>query len=76
MARVLLSDPRIIILDDLTGGMDKTSSALVRKAMEQAMQGRTTLLVSTQPSLLHKCDSVYVFGDAGTIKEHGVFDDL
>lgn len=40
------------------------------------MHGRTTLLVTTQPALLSKCDSVYVFGDSGTIKEHGAFDDL
>ena len=76
LARVLLSDPRVVILDEVLRDMDKANSDLVFKAVEQVMQGRTSLMISTRSQVLSQCERVYVMGDEGNIKEQGTYEDL
>ena len=56
--------------------MDKANSDLVFKAVEQVMQGRTSLMISTRSQILSQCERVYVMGDEGNIKEQGTYEDL
>ena len=76
LARVLLSDPRIVILDELLREMDKANADLVFKGIEQVMQGRTTLFISSHNQILSCCEKVYVMGDEGNIKEQGAYEEL
>ena len=76
LARVLLSDPRVVILDEVMRDMDKANSDLVFKAVEQVMQGRTTLMISARSQILSQCERVYVMGDGGNIREQGAYEDL
>ena len=73
---MLLSDPRVVILDEVMRDMDKANSDLVFKAVEQVMQGRTSLMISTRSQILSQCELVYVMGDEGNIKEQGTYEDL
>lgn len=73
---MLLSDPRVVILDEVMRDMDKANSDLVFKAVEQVMQGRTSLMISTRSQILSQCERVYVMGDEGNIKEQGTYEDL
>ena len=63
LARALLNDPKVIILDELTTDMDELGKRAVGKAMEQVMADRTTLLISVQDDFLSKCDRLYVLSD-------------
>ena len=56
--------------------MDKANSDLVFKAVEQVMQGRTSLMISTRSQVVSQCERVYVMGDEGNIKEQGTYEDL
>ena len=66
----------MVILDEVMRDMDKANSDLVFKAVEQVMQGRTSLMISTRSQILSQCELVYVMGDEGNIKEQGTYEDL
>lgn len=66
----------MVILDEVMRDMDKANSDLVFKAVEQVMQGRTSLMISTRSQILSQCERVYVMGDEGNIKEQGTYEDL
>jgi ATP-binding cassette subfamily B protein len=70
IARALLLEPPILILDDPTTAIDAITEAEILHAVDGAMVGRTTLLVSNRLSTLRRADTVFVL-DGGRIVEHG-----
>jgi ATP-binding cassette subfamily B protein len=70
IARTLLKDPRILILDDSTSSVDAETEGLIRGALEHLMQGRTTLVIAHRIQSLMAADLIVVF-DHGRIIQRG-----
>jgi ATP-binding cassette, subfamily B, bacterial len=70
IARTILKDPRILILDDSTSSVDTETEAAIRAALEALMEGRTTLIIAHRIQSLVKADVILVF-DRGSIVERG-----
>lgn len=75
VARALLKDPRILILDEATSSLDVESEAAVQKALEVLMQGRTTLVIAHRLSTVRRADRILVLSD-GRIVEEGTHEQL
>ena len=70
IARVLLKDPRILILDEATSSLDYENEAAIQKALEVVMRGRTSLVVAHRLSTVLAADVIFVV-DEGRIVESG-----
>jgi ATP-binding cassette, subfamily B, bacterial len=70
LARVLLKDPRILILDEATSSLDSTSERLIKEALVPLMRGRTSLVVAHRLSTVLRADVINVI-DGGRIVESG-----
>jgi ATP-binding cassette, subfamily B, bacterial MsbA len=70
IARVLIKDPRILILDEATSSLDPESERLVELALHRAMQARTTLIIAHRLSTVRRADRILVL-DRGRIVEEG-----
>jgi ABC-type multidrug transport system fused ATPase/permease subunit len=70
IARTILKDPRILILDDSTSSVDTETEAAIRAALETLMEGRTTFIIAHRIQSLMKADLILVF-DKGRIVERG-----
>jgi len=75
VARALLKDPHILILDEATSSLDAESEALVQEALERLMKGRTTLIIAHRLSTIRKADRILVLSE-GAIVEAGTHDEL
>ena len=75
IARAILLDPPILILDDSTSSVDSKTEYEIRKAMETVMEGRTTFVIANRLSTVHKADTIVVL-NAGTIVEQGAHKEL
>jgi ATP-binding cassette, subfamily B, bacterial len=75
IARVLLKDPRILILDEATSSLDSTSETLIQQALEPLMRGRTSLVIAHRLSTIVRADVIHVV-DAGRIVESGTHRDV
>jgi ATP-binding cassette subfamily B protein len=75
LARAILSDPRILILDDATSAVDAKVEERIHSSLRQIMQGRTTLLVAHRRSSLHLADRIAVV-DGGRVVEIGTHEEL
>ena len=75
IARAVLLDPSILILDDSTASVDAQTEELIQKALESLMHGRTTFVIANRLSTVHKADEIIVL-DHGKIVERGSHETL
>ena len=75
IARVLLKDPRILVLDEATSALDTVSERLIQAALEQLMEGRTTIAIAHRLSTILRADQILVY-ERGRIVERGTHDQL
>jgi ATP-binding cassette subfamily B protein len=74
-ARTLLSDPRILILDEATSCVDTNTERLVQEGIAALLKGRTSFIVAHRLSTIRNCDRILVL-DKGKIIEDGTYDEL
>ena len=75
IARAVLLNPPVLILDDSTSSVDANTEARIRVAMESVMEGRTTFVIAHRLSTVHRADSIVVMKD-GQIAEQGTHQEL
>jgi ATP-binding cassette subfamily B protein len=75
IARVVLKNPRIIVLDEATSHLDSASEALIRDALARVMTGRTAIVIAHRLSTVLAADLILVM-DQGRIVERGTHDEL
>ena len=75
IARAVLADPKILILDEATSNLDTESEALVQKSLAELTKGRTTFVIAHRLSTIRKADKILVI-ENGHIAETGTHDEL
>ena len=75
LARVILKDPRILVLDEATSSLDSESEALIQDALKRVMAGRTSIVIAHRLSTILAADLILVM-DRGQIVERGTHEEL
>lgn len=75
IARVVLKDPRILILDEATSSLDSTSERLIQRALQPIMAGRTTIAIAHRLSTIVSADVIFAI-DRGRLVEQGTHEEL
>jgi len=69
LARTLLSEPKILILDEATSSIDTHTELLVQQGIEKLMRGRTSFTVAHRLSTIRSCDRIFVVNNKGIVEE-------
>jgi ATP-binding cassette subfamily B protein len=75
IARAILADPQVLILDDATSAVDATKEHEIRSALAEVMRGRTTLVIAHRPATIALADRVAVV-EEGRVAEQGTHGEL
>lgn len=75
IARAILADPAILILDEATSSIDTRTELQIQEAMRTLMKGRTSFVIAHRLSTIREADQILVI-DAGQIAERGTHDEL
>jgi ATP-binding cassette subfamily B protein len=75
IARALLKDPRILVLDEATSNVDTRTELLIQEALGELLQGRTSFVIAHRLSTVQRADVIYVI-DGGRVAESGTHDEL
>ena len=75
IARAILADPRILILDEATSSLDSESEAMIQAGLQHLMQGRTTFVIAHRLSTIRRADQILVV-EQGLIVERGTHAEL
>ncbi|MFN2190483.1 MAG: ATP-binding cassette domain-containing protein, partial [Candidatus Promineifilaceae bacterium] len=75
IARVILKDPRLLVLDEATSHLDSVSEALIQEALQRVMEGRTSLVIAHRLSTILAADQILVINE-GRLEQSGTHDEL
>jgi ABC-type multidrug transport system fused ATPase/permease subunit len=75
LARAILADPRILILDEATSSVDAEAEYLIQQALEEVMRGRTALVIAHRLSTIRSADKIIAL-EEGRIREVGSHEEL
>ena len=75
IARAILADPRILVLDEATSSLDTESESLIQESLKSLLQGRTTFVIAHRLSTIRQADQILVI-EEGKIAERGTHDQL
>ncbi|MBM7837939.1 ATP-binding cassette subfamily B protein [Alkalihalobacillus xiaoxiensis] len=75
IARAMIMNPSILVLDDSTSAVDMQTETKIQKAMKEIMQGRTTFIIAHRISSVKHCDQIYVL-DEGEVEQQGTHEQL
>jgi subfamily B ATP-binding cassette protein MsbA len=75
IARAMLADPRVLILDEATSNLDTESESLIQKSLAELMKGRTTFVIAHRLSTIRQATQILVI-EQGKISEQGTHDEL
>jgi ATP-binding cassette subfamily B protein len=75
IARALLADPRILILDEATSNIDRPTEILIERALDRLLRGRTSIIIAHRLATVRRADEILVM-EHGRIAQRGRFDEL